>query len=104
MAGESNIRRGQTKVGVVASKPGDKTVKVLVERLIPHAVYKRVIRRSKYFLAHDERNLCNVGDKVEIAETRPLSARKRWRVTEIILRAEGAAPSVDQVVEDEAGK
>lgn len=80
---------GQRKVGVVVTKPGAKTVKVLVERLFPHPVYKRVIRRSKYFLAHDENDSCGLGDKVEILESRPLSARKRWRVLRVVTKAEG---------------
>lgn len=80
---------GQRKIGLVATKPGDKTIKVLVERLFPHPVYKRVIRRSKYFLAHDEQNTARVGDRVEIIESRPLSARKRWRLVKVVVRAEG---------------
>lgn len=94
--------KGQRKVGVIATKPGDKTVKVLVERLFPHPVYKRVIRRSKYFLAHDEQNLCTVGDEVEIIETRPLSARKRFRVLRVVKKAEGVPlPAVDAAGADQ---
>ncbi len=77
-------KRKTTKVGIVVSKSGDKTVNVLVERLVRHPLYKKVIRRRKKFLAHDENNSCKVGDKVKIIESRPLSRRKRWRVIEII--------------------
>lgn len=93
---ETNAK-GQHKVGVIATRPGDKTVKVLVERLFPHPVYKRVIRRSKYFLAHDENNVCHIGDEVEIVESRPLSARKRWRVSRIVKKAEGVPLTADEV-------
>jgi small subunit ribosomal protein S17 len=89
MATEHATGLGQRKVGVVVGKPGAKTIKVMVERLFPHPVYKRVIRRSKTFLAHDERNTAGLGDKVEIIESRPLSARKRWRLRRIVVRAEG---------------
>ncbi len=76
---------GQKKVGMVVGIPGTKTVKVRVERQIQHPVYKRYIRRSKQFIAHDEAEQCVVGDKIEIIETRPLSATKRWRVLQIII-------------------
>ncbi len=99
MAKEGKTGQGQRKVGVVAGKPGAKTVKVLVERLFPHATYKRVIRRSKYFLAHDEHDQCGLGDKVEITESRPLSARKRWRVLRIVTKAEaGSVLAPDEIV------
>jgi small subunit ribosomal protein S17 len=60
------------------------TVTVLVERQLRHPVYKKIIRRRKTFLAHDEYEKCKVGDVVRIVETRPISRRKRWRVTEIL--------------------
>ncbi len=62
----------------------DKTVVVLVERLVKEPLYKKYIKRSKKFHAHDEENQCQVGDRVKIMETRPLSKTKRWRVVEII--------------------
>jgi small subunit ribosomal protein S17 len=65
----------------------DKTISVLVERRLMHPLYGKFVKRSKKFLAHDEGNTCNVGDKVRIMETRPLSKRKRWRLVEIIERA-----------------
>jgi len=77
----------KTRVGVVVSDKMDKTVTVLVERTFQHPIYGKTVRRSKKYLAHDEENTCHVGDRVLITETRPLSARKRWRVSEIIERA-----------------
>jgi small subunit ribosomal protein S17 len=95
MSAETTTRgAGQRKVGVVVSKPGAKTVKVEVERLVQHTTYRRYVRRSKSFMAHDEREACGIGDKVEIVETRPLSARKRWRVKQIIARAESGLTPV----------
>ncbi|MFO7973367.1 MAG: 30S ribosomal protein S17 [Candidatus Hydrogenedentota bacterium] len=82
--------RGQTKVrvGVVTSNAMDKTVTVAVERTVAHALYKKTVKRAKKFKAHDKDNNCNVGDVVRIAETRPMSKTKRWRVREIVRRAE----------------
>jgi small subunit ribosomal protein S17 len=75
------------KVGVVASDKMEKTVVVRVDRLIKHPKYRRYVRRTSKFMAHDETG-ATVGDKVRIVETRPLSARKRWRVVEIVQKAE----------------
>ena len=69
-----------------------KTVVVTVERQFSHPLYKRVVRRSKNFMAHDEKNQCQIGDTVRIVETRPLSARKRWRVLEVVAKGTKAAP------------
>jgi small subunit ribosomal protein S17 len=85
-------KRRQEKVGVVSSNKMQKTVVVTVERQVIHPFYKRVVRRSKKFLAHDEKNECRVGDTVRIKETRPLSRRKRWRVVEIVRKAVQVAP------------
>jgi small subunit ribosomal protein S17 len=82
--GES--RRRQEKVGIVTSDKMQKTVVVRVERLVQHPKYKRYVRRRKKFMAHNELG-AKIGDTVRIVETRPLSARKRWRVVEIIQRA-----------------
>jgi len=82
----------QGKVGVVTSNKMQKTVVITVERQVTHPLYKRVVRRSKNFLAHDEKNECRVGDRVRIEETRPLSRRKRWRVVEVIAKATVVAP------------
>lgn len=75
------------KVGVVASDKMEKTVVVRVDRLIKHPKYRRYVRRTSKFMAHDETGAA-IGDKVRIVETRPLSARKRWRVVEIVQKAE----------------
>ncbi len=83
---ESKPNRKQF-VGVVVSDKMDKTVVVMVERLVEHPLYKKYIRRRKKFMAHDEENACRIGDKVLIEETRPLSKHKRWRVRQILERA-----------------
>lgn len=64
-----------------------KTVTVAVDRFVQHPMYKKTLRRTSRLMAHDESGECKVGDRVEIVETRPLSARKRWRVTEILVKA-----------------
>lgn len=74
------------KIGVVSSDKMQKTVVVKVDRLIKHPKYRRYVRQTKKFMAHDDMG-AKVGDKVKIMETRPLSARKRWRVIEIVQRA-----------------
>ncbi|HEX8288317.1 MAG TPA: 30S ribosomal protein S17 [Pyrinomonadaceae bacterium] len=74
-------------MGVVASDKMTKTVVVRVDRLVKHPIYRKYIRRKKKFMAHDELG-AKIGDKVRIIETRPLSAHKRWRVVEIIQKAE----------------
>ncbi len=82
--------RGMRKVltGKVVSDKMDKTVVVAVETLVRHPLYQRTIRRTKKFKAHDEENSCHTGDKVRMMETRPISKEKRWRVIEILDRAE----------------
>lgn len=80
----------QEKLGIVTSNKMQKTVVVTVVRQVSHPLYKRVVRYSKNFMAHDEKNQCQVGDTVRIVETRPLSARKRWRVLEIVARTKQA--------------
>jgi small subunit ribosomal protein S17 len=74
----------KSRVGVVVSNSMDKTITVSVERLVKHGFYKKYIKRTTKFKAHDKKNECQVGDKVKIMETRPLSKTKRWRVTEVI--------------------
>ena len=81
--------RKTAKIGVVVGKKMKKTVTVLVERQLRHPLYKKIIKRRKTFLAHDEYEKCKVGDVVRIIETRPISRRKRWRVTEIVGLASG---------------
>lgn len=73
--------------GWVISDRADKTIVVRVETLVKHPLFKKYIRRRKKFMAHDEANSCAMGDKVEIVESRPLSARKRWRLEKIIEKA-----------------
>ena len=82
----SKTRRKRTLVGVVVSDKMDKTVVVEVTRLVKHPLYKKYIRRKKRYMAHDERNEYQVGDRVQIIESRPLSRRKRWRVRALIER------------------
>jgi small subunit ribosomal protein S17 len=82
-------KRRATKVGTVTANRMDKSVVVRVDRIVLHQLYKRYVRRSAKYMAHDETNRCNVGDTVEIVESRPLSARKRWRVQRVIRTAVG---------------
>lgn len=74
----------KTKIGKVVSDSMEKSIVVKVEYLVSHPLYKKRIKKSTKFMAHDEKDICSIGDKVKIAETRPLSKRKRWRVTEIL--------------------
>ena len=78
----------KVRIGRVVSDKMDKTVVVAVESFIKHPLYGRRVKSTKKFKAHDEENKCNIGDKVRIMETRPLSKDKRWRVVEILERAE----------------
>ncbi len=82
---ERTLRK--TRVGKVVSDKMDKTVVVAIEDNVRHPLYKKIIKRTVKFKAHDEQNACGVGDKVQIMETRPLSKDKRWRVVEIIEKA-----------------
>ncbi len=90
-------KRKTTKVGTVVEKKMKKTIKVLVERQIRHPLYKKIIRRKRTFLVHDEFEKCKVGDVVRIVETRPISKLKRWRVLDIVglVAAEGSAETGD---------
>lgn len=83
----ATVRR-VAKVGRVVSDKMDKTVVVAVDYLKPHPLYRKILRRTHKFHAHDEENTCRVGDVVRIEETRPLSRTKRWRVVEIVERNE----------------
>lgn len=82
---ERNQRK--TRVGEVVSDKMNKTVVVRVGRLVTHPKYERILRRSTKFAAHDEKDECGVGDTVMIAETRPLSKTKRWRVVQVLQKA-----------------
>ncbi|MGH9868804.1 MAG: 30S ribosomal protein S17 [Candidatus Polarisedimenticolia bacterium] len=90
-------RMRASKVGVVVSDHMSKTAIVAVERMVKHPAYKRIVRRTSRFFAHDEQNQARVGDQVEIVETRPMSKNKRWRVARIISRAieKGRAPEAE---------
>ena len=77
----------KTRVGKVVSDKMDKTVVVIVEDRVAHKTYKKIIGRTYRLKAHDENNECNIGDRVRVMETRPLSKDKRWRVAQIIERA-----------------
>lgn len=85
---EVTEKRRLYKVGRVVSDKMEKTVVVAVDRLKPHPLYKKTIRITKKFHAHDEANECKIGDVVRIGETRPLSKTKRWEVVEIVTKGE----------------
>ena len=82
---ERNLRK--TRVGVVVSDKMDKTIVVAVKDSVQHPLYKKIMKRTVKFKAHDEKNERGVGDRVEIMETRPISADKRWRLVQIIEKA-----------------
>jgi small subunit ribosomal protein S17 len=86
--GPESQARQQVKVGRVVSNKMDKTVIIAVEKTVTHRLYHRAMKRTSKFAAHDEENRCNIGDVVEIVSSRPLSRTKRWRVREILQRAE----------------
>jgi len=80
--------RRKMRVGTVVSDKMDKTIVVKVETRMPHPLYGKIVRRSKRYTAHDEENQCGIGDLVRIMETRPVSRTKRWRLVEIVEKAE----------------
>ncbi len=82
---ERNLRK--ERIGVVVSNKMEKSIVVLVERKVKHPKYGKFVKKSTKFMAHDEKNECNIGDTVKIMETRPLSKNKCWRLIEIIERA-----------------
>jgi small subunit ribosomal protein S17 len=83
--------RRKVREGVVVSDAMDKTVVVVVERLVKHARYQKYRRQRARYKAHDQQNRCRVGDRVRIIETRPLSSQKRWAVLAVLGRSEAAA-------------
>ena len=83
---ERNLRK--VRVGRVVSNKMDKTITVAIEDHIRHPKYKKIIKRTVKLYAHDENNSCSIGDKVSVMETRPLSKMKRWRLVEIIEKAQ----------------
>ena len=82
---ERNLRK--TRVGKVVSDKMDKTIVVAIEDNVKHPLYKKIVKRTYKLKAHDKNNECNIGDRVKVMETRPLSKDKRWRLVEIIERA-----------------
>ncbi len=82
---ERNLRK--ERIGVVVSNKMDKSITVQINRKVKHPIYGKFVKKSGKFLAHDEKNDCNIGDTVKIMETKPLSKNKCWRLTEIIERA-----------------
>lgn len=81
------VKERKTKVGNVVKQSGNKTIAVMVERLVKHAEFKKYITRRKKFHVHDEKGLAGVGDKVEIVECRPISKLKSWRLQSVIEKA-----------------
>ena len=79
--------RRKTRIGIVVSNKMMKTITVIIERQVPHPLYKKYFKKSKKFLVHDEKETAGLGDKVLIMEIRPMSKRKCWRLVEIIERA-----------------
>jgi len=82
---ERNLRK--TRVGVVVSDKMDKTIVVAVVDNVKHPLYKKIVKRTFKLKAHDEENICRVGDKVRVMETRPISREKRWRLVEVMEKA-----------------
>jgi small subunit ribosomal protein S17 len=87
----------KTREGLVVSNAMDKTVVVVVKRTVRHSRYRKYLKTSTKYLAHDERNECSVGDRVVICESRPLSKRKRWRLRSIVERAVRDLPEVVEI-------
>ena len=87
MAEQTQRNRRRVLTGEVISRTGDKSLKVIYDYKIPHALYKKEIKRKTVLHVHDEKNECNVGDKVQIMETRPISKSKRFRMIKIISKA-----------------
>ncbi len=86
----ADVTRGirKTKVGTVVSNKMDKTIVVAIETRVKHKLYGKTMKRTTKIKAHDEENTCNIGDRVKIMETRPLSRDKHWRLVEVLERAE----------------
>jgi small subunit ribosomal protein S17 len=88
---DQTVKRAQRKIrqGVVVSDKMNQSIVVRVDRTLRHSLYKKVIRRSKRYMAHDQENICRVGDVVRIMECRPISRKKRWRLMEVLTKGEG---------------
>ncbi|EMS71329.1 30S ribosomal protein S17 [Ruminiclostridium cellobioparum] len=78
----------KTRVGKVVSNKMDKTIVVAIETSVKHPLYGKIVKRTYKLKAHDEENVCQIGDKVKVMETRPLSKEKRWRLVEIVEKAQ----------------
>jgi len=89
--------RRKERIGVVVSKKMQKTVVVVVETFKRHRIYKKILRQTRRFKVHDEKNACGLGDLVRIVETRPLSREKRWRVAEVLVRGEVAEVAPQEI-------
>lgn len=83
----AEITLRKQRVGLVTSNKMDKSITLIVERKLKHPIYGKYVKKTKKFMAHDEKNECNIGDTVRIMETRPLSKNKCWRLVEILERA-----------------
>jgi small subunit ribosomal protein S17 len=83
---DGSVKRGRrkTRIGKVVSNKMDKSIIVAIERKVKHPIYKKYFKKTTKFMAHDQNNVANIGDLVKIMETRPLSARKRWRLVEVV--------------------
>jgi len=88
-------RHRASRIGIVVSNKMDKSAVVAVERRFPHPIYKKFVRRTSKFMIHDEKNEAQVGDRVRIVETRPLSRRKCWRLAEILERGAVQGPATE---------
>lgn len=84
MANVENRNERKTRIGVVSSNKMDKTITVEIHTKVKHPIYKKTLNKTTKLTAHDEENICDIGDTVEIAETRPLSKNKRWRLVRIV--------------------
>ncbi len=86
---EESTGRGmrKTRIGKVVSNKMDKSIVVSIERRVKHRIYKKFFKKTKKYMAHDEKNECGIGDTVKIMETRPLSKNKRWRLVEVVQKA-----------------
>lgn len=80
-----NLRK--VRIGIVVSNRMKKTISVAIEKRVPHPIYKKYFKKTTKLMAHDEKEICSIGDKVKIMETRPLSKRKCWRLVEIVEKA-----------------
>ena len=84
MANLENRNERKTRIGIVSSNKMDKTITVEIHTKVKHPIYKKTLNKTTKLTAHDEENICDIGDTVEIAETRPLSKNKRWRLVRIV--------------------